>query len=110
MLSEILSWGTTLLYSAFAPVLLVLFVLFLVKKITKKLLWKGIKLAIVVYLAATFVLPVLTGCGNATDSDAGNSTKQLQTDIRSSSVTKLGTYTGLSYTDGSGRRKRGASG
>lgn len=96
MLSEILSWGTTLLYSAFAPVLVVLLVLFLVKKITKKLLWKGIKIAIVIYLVATFLLPAVTGCGSDT-------AKQSKTETLSSSVTKLGTYTGLSYTDESGR-------
>ncbi len=99
MLSEIFSWGTTLLYSAFAPVLLVLLVLFLVKKITKKLLWKGIKLAVVIYLAATFLLPAVTGCGSGTKSADG----QGGTETLSSSVTKLGTYTGLSYTDESGR-------
>lgn len=99
MLSEILSWGITLLYSAFAPVLLVLVILFFVKKITKKILWKGIKLAVVVYLAATFVIPAVTGCG----SDAKSSEEQTGADELTSSVTKLGTYTGLSYTDGSGR-------
>jgi hypothetical protein len=60
MLSSIISLGTTLLYSAFAPVILILVVLFLVKKITKKVLWTGIKIAVVVYLVATFVIPFFT--------------------------------------------------
>lgn len=95
MLSDIISMGTTLLYTAFVPVLLVLLVLFLVKKITKKVLWTGIKIAVVVYLAVTLVVPMVTGCGNA-DTTALESSYE-------SKVTRLGSYEGLVYTDESDR-------